>query len=393
MKTTRTFKSRSLILVSALSVGLGFLSPAFGQQHTSYLVDPNGGVTQVGDLATTAIAINDTGQVLGVGSPPGFELSGAFITGPNGAGMNFPFLPKPKFAPHSLNDAGQVAGEDRLAVDESQAFVTGPNGHGVTYLGSLGVGGWFTSANDINDSGQVVGYDDTYGAGREHAFITNGDGHSITDLRTLGGFSSTANGINNAGQVVGWSDTVAGAQHAFITGPSGAGMTDLGTLGGPDSSSYATGINDTGQVAGYFETPGGGYHAFVTGPNGLGMTDLGTLGGPHDSSFATGINNAGEVVGFFGNDAQVNGSHVTAGSHSHAFVTGLNGEGMTDLNSLVNLTGGQVLKEAVGINNAGQIIANGSVSTIPEPESYALVLAGLGLLAAVVRCRDMRKTF
>ena len=42
----------------------------------------------------------------------------------------------------------------------------------------------------------------------------------------------------------------------------------------------------------------GGNHAFLTGPNGVGMTDLGTLGG--GSSLAFGINDAGQVVGEFG---------------------------------------------------------------------------------------------
>ena len=44
----------------------------------------------------------------------------------------------------------------------------------------------------------------------------------------------------------------------------------------------------------------GFYHAFITGPNGVGMTDLGTLSESSDynsSSQAYGINDAGQVVG------------------------------------------------------------------------------------------------
>ena len=94
------------------------------------------------------------------------------------------------------------------------------------------------------------------------------------------------------------------------------------------------------------------------------------------------------------------GYAFTAGNGSqHAFITGANGSGMTDLNSLVTLGGGDYLTEARGINDAGQIIANATnghayliTAAVPEPESYAMMLAGLGLMAAVVRRKQQQRS-
>ena len=89
----------------------------------------------------------------------------------------------------------------------------------------------------------------------------------MTDLGTLGGTSSSANGINDSGQIVGNSTTASG-YHAFLY--SGSAMTDLGTLGGPLSS--ATGINNNGQIVGWAYTAGFQMHAFLD--SGGAMTDL-----------------------------------------------------------------------------------------------------------------------
>jgi probable HAF family extracellular repeat protein len=105
------------------------------------------------------------------------------------------------------------------------------------------------------------------------------------------------------------------------------------------------------------------------------MTDLGTLGGYY--SFAYGINDDGQVVGV----------SPTAAGVNHAFITGPNGVGMADLNSLVSLPGGGVLTEAQGINNLGQVAVISSPIPIPEPETYAMMLAGLGLLGFIARRR------
>ena len=127
-------------------------------------------------------------------------------------------------------------------------------------------------------------------------------------------------------------------------------------------------------MVGYSHTAGAAAHAFITGPNGMGMRDLGTLGGTgyYDLSYAFSINDAGQVVGF----------SDTATGDSHAFITGPNGAGMTDLNSLIDLPNGVILTSASGINNIGQVIAQAAI--IPEPETSALLLAGLtviGLMA------------
>jgi hypothetical protein len=55
---------------------------------------------------------------------------------------------------------------------------------------------------------------------------------------------------------------------------------------------------------------------------------------------------------------------------------------MTDLNSLIDLPDGVVLTLAMGINNNGQMIA---IGLIPEPETFALMLAGLGLIGFMAR--------
>jgi hypothetical protein len=73
-------------------------------------------------------------------------------------------------------------------------------------------------------------------------------------------------------------------------------------------------------------------------------TDLGSLGG--GGTFPRALNDLGQVVGL---------SSTSVGG--------------------VSLTG------AIDINNAGQVIALG----IPEPESYAMLLAGLGLIGFIAR--------
>jgi probable HAF family extracellular repeat protein len=88
------------------------------------------------------------------------------------------------------------------------------------------------------------------------------------------------------------------AQVVVLLDSSGKVLSEIGDLGGGFPSNPApAGINDAGQVVGWSDTAAGQVHAFITGSNGKGTTDLGTLGGNWDFSEAYGINNAGQVVG------------------------------------------------------------------------------------------------
>jgi probable HAF family extracellular repeat protein len=378
MKITDSYKIRSFMLAAALFAGVG-LSPYAAGQERSYLVDLNNNTaTELENLGggfSRAAAINDSGQVVGE-STTSQGARHAFITDANGVGIrdlgtlgdDFSFA-------RDVNDAGQVVGQTANGL---RVFITGPNGAGMTYVdtpdyvdtpGIAAVGG-------INTAGQVAGISlFPQSGGPYHAFLTGPNGVGSRDIHALGD-SDLVSAINDAAQVVGSfhiSDP-ATLNHPFITGPDGAGMRDLGTLGGPTGIAFD--INEAGQVVGDSSTFVAEHHAFITGRNGMGMRDLGSLGVDSSGNYfssASGINDAGQVVGM---------SYTSAGRPEHAFITGANGEGMIDLNSLVDLPDGVILKDALDINNAGQVIA---IGMIPEPESYAMFLAGLALMGFMVR--------
>jgi probable HAF family extracellular repeat protein len=83
--------------------------------------------------------------------------------------------------------------------------------------------------------------------------------YRVIDLGTLGGATSAANDINESGAVVGWAKTASGRVHAVIWRD--GHKTDIGTLGGPNSA--ATGISDNFAVVGTSGVPGGGRHGFL----------------------------------------------------------------------------------------------------------------------------------
>ncbi len=176
-----------------------------------------------------------------------------------------------------------------------------------------------------------------------------------------------------------------GADHAFVYTP-GVGTVDIDPFG---STSHAWAINDAGQVAGYAFTPDRDYRrAFLCTP-GQGSIALNRAGDTSDYS-AWGINDAGVVVGGIEGDGY------------DGFV--YDGRNTLILDRLVdNLAAGDHIFAAYAINDAGQITGDALLDgelhafrldpdgVIPEPATWALMVAGSGAVGGATRQTRRRR--
>jgi probable HAF family extracellular repeat protein len=237
------------------------------------------------------------------------------------------------------NRQGQVVGYSNTATSVRAFLWTRTTG--MRDLGAL-PGDNSSKAFAINDVGQVVG--SSSGRGGVRACLWDQHG-SVTSLNTLSGTNqSVALAVNNSGQVAGISGE--GSRERAFVWTKGSGMEDIGALPGDDTS-RALAINDAGQIVGT-STRVDRTRAFLWSAD-AGMRDLGILPGGSFSE-ATAINKSGEVVG-------VSGSALSI----HAFVW-TSVQGMQDLNTLILPTSGVFLAGALGVNDAGQIIAWGDLN-------------------------------
>ncbi len=319
------------------------------------MTSPAGGTSQQGTLPTTRIRYWSASVTL--------TLLLALFSTAAAAGDR----------PWTITDLGTLGGSYSVALGISESgVVTGQSStagdaayHAFLYRNGsmIDLGGGFSSATGLNDIGQVIGYNAPTEGSQAIPVLYRGG-----TLLRLGTKFGRAWGINNARQIVGDSQigpagesraflyrngrmndlgALSGddAYHAFFY--SWRGMSDLGTLGG--NYSIAFGINDYGHVIGESTlSDGTTSHAFLYSGNR--MHDLGTLGGSF--SRALGINNLRQIVGISTNAAD---------GGIRAFL--YRGRKMIDLNSLTEVSSaGWFLETANAINNAGQIVGSGLIN-------------------------------
>ena len=319
-------------------------------------------------VRSTAVGINNKGQVAGFSSAPGLASAALWSKGQvfeiatlQGGPISSTFT--------GPNEKGEVSGMSNTPTPD-------PNGEDFCFFGTnlicLGflwrdgvltamptLGGNNSLAYQVNDREQVVGVaentvvDATCPAAYLEAKPVVWQGSTLEELPTYAGDTDGFGyGINDEGQIVGATGICNqlvpfSSLHAVLwpNGPNG-GVVDLGNLGGA-TLNIAFYINNQGQIVGQSGVSYGiNFHAFLW-QKGV-MTDLGTLPGDLES-WANNINNKGQAVGT---------SFPATGSRAFIWQNGV----ITDLNTLIPVGSPLYLLEAFGINDRGQIAGFGQLS-------------------------------
>jgi len=280
-------------IVSVFPIKVALLPVALAACAIAYAAPPAYKLTRLGRLgyeASDGHAINNSGQVMGslYTAGPHVQTHTFFY---DGATM-FEIAPKPSGVfGNDINNRGEITGSV-----VSEAFIYRNN----QFIRISTPEFQFSTAFDINDLGQVIGYVNGPGIVQDSTYIY--DRGKVTILPTGPFIHLFPTAINNRGQATGLGAKFPG-ENGFLY--SNGTTIDIGTVaGGRTSRPFA--MNESGEITGVYTAVNERSKAFRYS-SGV-IRDLGTLGG--NESIGFGINSSGDVVG----DAQL------VDGHFHAFV-------------------------------------------------------------------------
>jgi len=307
-----------------------------------------------------AFAVNSSGVAVGA-------YSGSALLYDRGMVANLdPLGPGGRGWAEDINDSGQIVGWSEYSPLGGRRAVLWGSG---TVTALLSPNAYESAACAINDHGQAVGYNWTtteagYPALWEDGAITNLNYRISPPLipSRLGWWLCTANAINNAGQIAGQATyDQLGAYLYILQGDEAVFFVSLNGVIVED-------ISGTGQVVGYYVSQSGTGNPFGVLYSGGVLHNLGDW-------YPEGINSLGQVVGRMA---------TPQGTHACIYWNGIK----EDLNSLIDPGAGWTLWDATDINESGQIVGYGGygagpenaflLTPIPEPATLSLLAAGLG---------------
>ena len=336
MKLKSQFISAVLSLTAAISLTLA--GPA--QAGAKWTLIPDHIDPATGGHAEP-FAINDSGWMTGSIFDTSTGNAVGFLRDPSGGYSDFSVGADTE--PRGIDNSNRVVGSSFVGPGyDFNEFSRAADGS-VTWLINPGTGLRLDgTAQGTNSKGETVG-DYLTGPGGAalpiHGFLLNGS--TFTDLSYPGSDETKARGVNDSGVVVGYEDT-AGSASAFIDNN---GVWTTYNHPGADGGTFFEDINDSGLIVGQWlhHSDNGvlGFHSFLYDMNTHAVTELHTPDGG-DFAQAFSLNNLDQVV--------VIGKHVW----------------------LYDAAAGPHLLSSV---------------SVPEPETWAMLIIGFSVVGCAARRR------